>query len=61
MTPPRPLTPAQQQLVAIALKRAATVELALGDEEAAGRRLLSYLSESRAAQASGPGPELVRT
>jgi hypothetical protein len=45
----RPLTPAQHALVAIALKRSAELELALGNDDLAGARLLAFLEEAREA------------
>jgi hypothetical protein len=46
------LTPAQHLLVAAALRRAAALELALGDDVAAGRRLLVLVEEARQGRAA---------
>jgi len=43
------LSPDQHRLVAEALRIAAAVELAMGEPEVAGLRLVSYLSEAREA------------
>jgi hypothetical protein len=51
--PDRTLTPTQHAIIAAALRQAAALELALGNPQVAGLRLLTFMEESRLSKPGG--------
>jgi hypothetical protein len=53
MTPTPRLTPQQHALIAAALRQAAALELALGNPQTAGLRLVAFIAEEKQALPQG--------